>query len=108
MTDKLDKLDIKEEVRGQEAEVLAALGIANMGRNKHINCPYPGHPDKHPSWRWDTDKVRAFCTCLGDKSDGVFDVVMKCRGLEFPGAMAWVAEILGVESRGIRIYPVDR
>src|SRR4051812_25994491 len=40
-------------VDGHEPEVLKAIGIDWPGGSKHITCPYPGHDDKHPSWRWD-------------------------------------------------------
>jgi len=45
-------------------------------------------------WRWDPQKSRAFCTCI-TRSDSIFDVVMKVKGLEFEGAKISIAELLG-------------
>ncbi len=55
---------IRKAISDHEAEILSKLGIEWHGKG-HIHCPYPDHPDKDPSWRWDDCKKRAFCTCLG-------------------------------------------
>jgi hypothetical protein len=81
-------------VRGRETDILDALGIPwRLGR-PHIQCPYPDHIDNNPSWRWDPKKDCAFCTCQNSKADGVFDVVMKVRGLDFEAAKILAAELL--------------
>jgi phage/plasmid primase-like uncharacterized protein len=84
--------DIKEAVRGREQEILNAVGINSNGGRKHINCPYPGHEDKDPSWRWDTGKARAICTC---GSDSILDVVIKTTGMTLEETKIFVAEKLG-------------
>ncbi len=69
---------IRQAVAGRETDVLDALGVDWRAGRPHIICPYPGHDDGDPSWRWDAHKGRAYCTCT--KGDSVFDVVMKVRG----------------------------
>jgi predicted P-loop ATPase len=83
---------IRDAVRGHEVEILRALQIPWNGRQSHVRCPYPDHDDKDPSWRWDTDRRRAFCTC-GTAS--IFDVIMKKRGLDFEGAKLFAAQAIG-------------
>ena len=60
----------------------------------HLTCPYPDHADEHPSWRWDGNKNRAYCTCI-DRSHSIFDVMMRRESLDFETAKLRVAEILG-------------
>ncbi len=86
---------IKEIVRGHETEVLDALGIDWRKGRPHINCPYADHADEHPSWRYDERKSRAYCTCLEDGGDDIFDIVMKIEGCDFATAKLRVAEIIG-------------
>ena len=85
---------LQQAVRGHEAAVLAALGIAWQDGAQHIACPYPDHADQNPSWRWNELKARAFCTCI-ERSHSIFDVVMRCEGIEFEATKLRVAEILG-------------
>jgi len=85
---------VQKAVRGRETEVLKALNIAWDDGAKHLTCPYPDHADQHPSWRWDGEKARAYCTCI-DRSHSIYDVVMRCRSIEFEAAKLCVAEILG-------------
>jgi hypothetical protein len=84
-------------VRGRETELLDRLGIAWQGGNPHILCPYPGHDDHEPSWRWDRQRCRAYCTCIGGerKSHSIFDVVMGMESLDFKEACLRIAELLG-------------
>jgi hypothetical protein len=82
---------IRDAVVGREAEVFSALGIRWTGTSTHIHCPYPDHDDKHPSWRWDVGKRRAFCTC-GTAS--IFDVVCRMRSINFEAAKIAVAEMI--------------
>src|SRR5258705_6068000 len=84
--------DAHADVAGREHEILTALGIHwRPSARKHINCPFPDHEDKHPSWRWDDDKRRWFCTC-GDGS--IFDAVIRKRGGDFKSAAAWARDVL--------------
>jgi hypothetical protein len=87
--------EIHAAVKGRESDILDALGIAWRNGRPHITCPYPDHDDHDPSWRFDTRTGRAFCTCInGRKSDGIFDVVMKLKRLDFDAAKLFVAEQL--------------
>lgn len=65
---------IKEAVKGHETEILTTFNINWQSKN-HIHCPYPDHPDKNPSWRWDQGNAKAFCTC--SSGDNIFEVVRK-------------------------------
>jgi phage/plasmid primase-like uncharacterized protein len=85
--------DIKKEVRGRETDILDKLNIPWQDGKPHLHCPYPDHPDRNPSWRWDTGKGCAMCTCT--TSDSIFDVVMKVKAIDFAAAKTWVAEALG-------------
>jgi hypothetical protein len=84
---------IKTAASGRETEILPALGIPWNGSASHIRCPYPDHSDEHPSWRWDENKRRAYCTCA--RSDSIFDVVAKVKGIDFEDAKIAVAEMIG-------------
>jgi hypothetical protein len=83
---------IRRAVGGRELDILAALGIQCCG-SQHIHCPYPDHADKDPSWRWDAEKKRAFCTCT--RSDSIFDVICKVKGVGFEVAKIMAAEMIG-------------
>jgi hypothetical protein len=87
---------IQTVVKGREPEILRRLEIGWEGGNPHIHCPYPSHGDKNPSWRWDEQKARAFCTCI-EKSHSIFDVVMAVKGIEFAAAKVLVAQLIGRE-----------
>ncbi len=87
--------DVKAAVAGREAEVLDALGIDWRQGRPHINCPYPDHADKHPSWRWCAARRRAFCICTAS-ADDVFDITMKLRVCDFAAAKVFVAEVVGL------------
>jgi hypothetical protein len=80
----------RQAVEGREAEIVRALGIPWHDRG-HITCPYPGHPDKNPSWRLREDG-RAVCTCTSPHS--VFDVAMHLEGLDFEAAKIRVVELI--------------
>ena len=87
--------DIKERLRGREIEVLRQLGIdwpPQRGRS-HINCPFPDHSDKAPSWRWDKHKSAWFCTCGGGD---LISAVQRKLGRSFPEALAFICEALGL------------
>ena len=85
--------EIQEAVKGREREVLEALRIPWDRGSGHIKCPYPDHADDNPSWRWNDGKQKAHCTCT-ERSQSIFDVVMRCEGIDFDAAKLRVAEIL--------------
>ena len=96
---------IREAVRGQETNVLRALGIQWEDGARHISCPYPDHMDRNPSWRWDARKAKAFCTCITQRGGHpILEIVKRVEGIEFDAAKLRVAEILGrrdlIETRG--------
>jgi hypothetical protein len=103
---------IRKAISDDEAEILSKLGIEWHGKG-HIHCPYPDHPDKDPSWRWDDGKGRAFCTCLVDRrSHSIFDVAAKVLGLDFVAVKLRIAELLGrsdliIEKRNGDIQKTD-
>jgi putative DNA primase/helicase len=84
--------EIKAAVAGREGEILDALGISWRQGHPHIRCPFPGHSDSNPSWRWDAAKARALCTC---GSADIFRVVSQIEATDFAAAKRRVAEILG-------------
>jgi hypothetical protein len=94
---------IRDAVGGRESDILDALGIDWRAGRPHIECPYPDHDDRDPSWRWDDLRCPALCTCI-EKSDGIIDVAMKVLGLDFEAAKIRVAELIGhndlIKTRG--------
>ena len=84
---------IRQAVAGRETEVLDALGIRWRDGRPHIRCPYPGHNDRNPSWRWDAEAANARCTCT--KGDSIFDVPMRIERIDFDPAKIRVAELIG-------------
>ena len=84
--------DIKAAVRGQEEQILGALGIEWRSGRPHIRCPYPTHGGE-ADWRWDERKAKAYCTC--SSGDSIIDVVAKVEGLPFDEAKLRVAELIG-------------
>ena len=86
--------DIHQIVAGRQLEILAALGI-NWSQDRpkqHIRCPYPGHADANPSWRWDHDKGMAHCTCC---HTNIFGVIERVRGCDWREARDYCREVLG-------------
>ncbi len=90
---------IKTAVRGHEQAVLHAVEIDWSASRSHIRCPYPGHDDKNPSWRWDAQQCVAYCICIGrnggPNAHSIFDIVMAVGGLDFEASKLRVAEIIG-------------
>jgi len=86
--------DISGAIRGRETDILDKLSIPWRAGHPHIPCPYPGHPDNNPSWRWDLRKAQAYCTChIGGHS--VLAVIMNVEGVDFQTAKIRAAELLG-------------
>ncbi|MCZ6859211.1 MAG: toprim domain-containing protein [Alphaproteobacteria bacterium] len=84
---------IKDAVLGHETDILEALGVPWQKGRPHVRCPYPDHTDEHPSWRWNSQKRQACCTCAPAHS--IFDVLMKIEGCDFDNAKMRAAKILG-------------
>lgn len=96
--------DLKAEIAGREHEVLAALGITPRARG-HINCPFPDHSDRNPSFRWDNRRARWYCTCgIGD----VIDAVQRAHGTDFAGAARFIRDVLGLPQPGRAQTPKER
>jgi hypothetical protein len=85
--------DIRAAIKGREADLLDALDIPWRAGNPHIRCPYPGHSDANPSWRWDRRKDRAYCTCIAG-SHTALDVLMAVEEVTFEPAKIRAAELL--------------
>jgi hypothetical protein len=74
------------------AEIMAALGITPGKREAHIKCPFPSHPDRNPSWRWDDRARRWHCSCgHGDILDLVVQMGRAATPLE---AAVYVRRVL--------------
>jgi len=84
--------DVEHLVKGHGQEVLQKSGVQWPSRSTHIRCPLGTHPDNNPSWRWDKDCDRYFCTC---GTGSIFDVVMRIAGVDFESAKIYIAELLG-------------
>ncbi len=90
---------IQDAAFGHEPELLQAVGIKWNSKNGHIDCPYNDHGGAS-DWRWDHEKHRAHCTCIGRrlrerKTHDNFDVVRLIGGLDgFKAAKLRVAELL--------------
>jgi hypothetical protein len=82
---------IRAVLTGRETELLNALNIPWRDGKPHIACPYQGHTDDHPSWRWDERKRKAFCTCGARDAIGV---LMGVEEIEFEAAKLRAAELL--------------
>jgi len=84
---------IRVQAQGREHEVFAAYHVTPDTRT-HQHCPFPDHPDRHPSFRTKGD--RYYCTC----SHGSYiDFVMRMEGVDFQGAVASIRQILGIRSQ---------
>src|SRR6476620_8175477 len=83
---------IRRAISGHETDILDAIGVPWKDGRPHINCPYRDHADDNASWRWDTKRAKAQCTC--SKGDSIFDVVLKVLGCDFEAAKIRVAELL--------------
>ena len=86
--------DISRATRGCETDVLDGLNIPWRAGRPHVTCPYPGHSDNNPSWRWDPRKARAYCTCRA-RGHKVLAVIMNVEGVDFETAKIRAAELLG-------------
>nr|WP_251134144.1 DUF927 domain-containing protein [Rhodomicrobium sp. Az07] len=87
---------VKADLAGRELDILRWIGIAwpPARRQTHIHCPFPGHDDKNPSWRWDTRKKAWFCSQCG--GGDVLHAVERMRGLSFQEALDLIeTELLG-------------
>ena len=90
-------LKISDLVRGNEATILQALGITwPPAGATHITCPFPDHDDANPSWRWNAQSKRWFCSCFhnGRQSGDVVDAVQRVLGLGFDASAKWIRTVL--------------
>src|SRR3954465_15896419 len=92
------RADIHAEISGREIEVLRAIGIdpTPARGSMHRPCPFPGHDDANPSWRWDAEHRRFFCSCT-EKGGSVLAAVMRVEGVDFPAAVARVRALLALD-----------
>ncbi len=84
---------------GRSGEILASLNITPR-RGGHIHCPFPSHPDRNPSFRWDSRTEHWHCTCgHGD----ILDLVVQ-MGLAATQAKAaiCVRQVLGLPVGNVR------
>ena len=74
--------ELKSLLSGRETELLRWHGIPwpPAKRAQHINCSFPGHDDKNPSWRWDGKKEAWFCSCGGGD---ILSAVQRMMGIQF-------------------------
>ena len=79
------------DIAGHEMQVLAALRITPPQRGK-IRCPFPNHEDRNPSWRWDHNSQRFFCSC---GSGDVLDAVQRTNVCDFLSALAFCQSVIG-------------
>ncbi|ADP70325.1 protein of unknown function DUF927 [Rhodomicrobium vannielii ATCC 17100] len=87
---------VKADLAGRELDILRWIGIAwpPARRQTHIHCPFPGHDDKNPSWRWDTRKKAWFCSQCG--GGDILHAVERMKGLSFQKALDLIeTELLG-------------
>jgi hypothetical protein len=85
---------------GRESIVIAALGINLPRRGQHIRCPFPHHPDRRPSWRWDERKARYHCSCGGGS---LIDLTINMGAAHDPlSAAQRIRDVLGLEPLGKR------
>lgn len=101
-----DIAGIRAAIRQPESilATLQALHIPLSG-NRHIRCPLPNHADRNPSWRYDLQRGRWFCSCgHGD----LIDLVMAMLGCTFPEAVAFIQGDGGrsVQDRPAKPFPV--
>ncbi|MGW8787135.1 DUF927 domain-containing protein [Heyndrickxia sporothermodurans] len=86
--------DANAAVKGREVEILNAIGIPwRAGQRDHIRCPYPDHGGAS-DWRL-LKNGRAICSCTGDHTDSVFDIVGKVEGLDFEASKVRCVGIIG-------------
>jgi hypothetical protein len=88
---------VKSALRGQEIDLLRRLGVnwPPSDAAKHINCPFPGHDDRNPSWRWDERERRWFCTCGGGD---VIDAVRNMLGGSLGDACDYIRSVFPGDS----------
>ena len=80
---------LKAKLEGREAELLRWIGIPwPPAKGKHINCPFPGHDDKNPSWRWSDTKRAWFCSQCG--GGDILAAVKRMKGVDFLDACGMI------------------
>ncbi len=92
--------DLTERLRAVEKSyaesILAAIGAKPQVEKHHQRCPFPAHEDRNPSFRYDPEIGRVFCTCLGEQGASLTDALMKARGIDdFNDAVREIEAITG-------------
>lgn len=88
------RVDIHEAARGRWRGILVALGVETKClRNVHGPCPMCGGKDR---WRWDDRDGRGTWICSRCGSGNGVDLVMKLRGVDFPGAKDLIETQVGI------------
>ena len=89
-------LDAKEQVR-QAIDIVDLVGgviqLRRQGRNYVGLCPW--HDDSHPSFQVNPER-QSFKCWVCDIGGDVFSFVMKMEGVEFPEALAMLADRAGI------------
>ena len=89
-------LDAKEQVR-QAIDIVDLVGgviqLRRQGRNFVGLCPW--HDDSHPSFQVNPER-QSFKCWVCDIGGDVFSFVMKMEGVEFPEALAMLADRAGI------------
>jgi hypothetical protein len=83
--------DLKPVIQGRESEIVDALGIIWRTRATHVCCPLDAHPDNNPSFRWDENDSRYYCSC---GSGSALDLITKVEKIDFEHAKIRAAEFL--------------
>jgi hypothetical protein len=91
---------IKSAIEGREAELLRLAGVSWPPPRGvvHINCPYPDHPDRDPSWRIADDGLvfcSAGCPACKGRAHSAFDALVHLdKAADFEEAKLVAAELL--------------
>ncbi|WP_170475200.1 DNA primase family protein [Ruegeria arenilitoris] len=94
MSNLTDKLRAAE--RRHSDKILGDIGALPTYPNKHAVCPLPGHDDNNPSFRYDPEAERCFCSC---RPNGITltDVVAEIRGVNTGDKTGFVNAVKAVE-----------
>ena len=101
--------DAKEQVR-QAIEIVELVGgylpLRRQGRGYVVNCPW--HDDSRPSLQINPERQSFKCWVCNVGGD-IFSFLMKIENVEFPEALAMLAERAGVNlQRSRTIAPAGR
>ncbi len=94
MSNLTDKLRTAE--RRNADKILNAIGAAPQYPNTHASCPLPGHDDNNPSFRYDPESGRCFCSCR-PQGVSLTDVVAEIRGINTGDKPGFISAVKAVE-----------